>query len=231
LRAHRCCPTSVDPSRFPELDRSATNTLIVAQLQRELLDPDSLTDLRTCAPFNVKMKDGRPTKWLIYFTVNAKNAYGGYTGRSYYAAIFRAGKPPMLSELVKAGAEGLDRIIVRSVEKDMADCRRIPTEEISAADTAMRVAIALLAACTDKGQEAERRYDMVKRSSASASDLCAAGKALVGAYLEAGDQDKYRHALAITDSECTARSLDERYGIFRDSNGAQMGMVEADNME
>lgn len=114
----------------PELERSVTDAQIIAQLQRQLLDPGSMTDLRTCAPINVKLKNGKPDKWLIYFTVNAKNAYGGYTGRSYYAAIFRAGKKPVLSEVVKAGAEGLDRIIVKSVEKDMVDCRRIPDADV-----------------------------------------------------------------------------------------------------
>ena len=118
--------TPAESTPFPELEPSATDP----QLQRELLDPGSITDLRTCAPFKVKVKDGRPVGWLIYFTVNAKNAYGGYTGRTYYAAIFRAGKPPMLSELVKAGAEGLDRIIVKSVEKDMVDCRRVPEADV-----------------------------------------------------------------------------------------------------
>lgn len=117
-------------AQFPELERSVTDPQIVAQLQRQLLDPGSIMDLRTCAPFNVKMKDGRPSKWLVYFTINAKNAYGGYTGRSYYAAIFRAGKPVNVSEVVKADAQGIDTIVVKAVEKNMVDCRRVPDADI-----------------------------------------------------------------------------------------------------
>ena len=116
--------------QFPELERALTDTQIVAQLQRELLDPGSITDLRTCAPFNIKLKEDKPAKWLIYFTINAKNAYGGYIGRTYYAAIFRVGWPPTLSRLVEAGADGLNGVIVRSVEKDMIDCRRIPDADV-----------------------------------------------------------------------------------------------------
>ena len=122
--------TSVDQTSLPELQRSTIDAQIVSQLQRQLLDPGSISDLRTCAPFNVKMKDGRPSKWLVYFTINAKNIYGGYTGRSYYAALFRAGKPVTVSEVIKANAEGLDHMIVKAVEKDMVDCQQVSNDQI-----------------------------------------------------------------------------------------------------
>lgn len=119
-----------DPSAYPELQQATYLPQIVTELRRTLRDPGSVNDVTVCSPIKVKMKDGRASRWTVMLSLNAKNAYGGYVGRTIYGAIFYAGKSPRLTPIVQSGAEGLDGLIARATEKQMAGCPRVPDAEV-----------------------------------------------------------------------------------------------------
>jgi hypothetical protein len=83
-----------------------------------------------CSPVKIKMKEGRPVRWTVMLSFNAKNAFGGYVGRTYYAAIFNVGKPLRLVEIIGASADGLNGLIADGIGKQMASCPRIPTADL-----------------------------------------------------------------------------------------------------
>jgi hypothetical protein len=122
--------TTPDPLTFPELQQQAMLPQIVDEMRRTLRDPGSVNDLTMCAPVKIKMKNGQPVRWTVMLSFNAKNAYGGYVGLTYYGAIFYAGKRPNLTEIMAANAEGLDSLISRAIEKQMAGCPRIPNANL-----------------------------------------------------------------------------------------------------
>lgn len=39
------------------------------------------------------MKEGRPVRWTVMLSVNAKNQYGGYAGNQGMAAVFYSDRP------------------------------------------------------------------------------------------------------------------------------------------
>ena len=122
--------TAPEPLAFPALQQQTMLPQIVDEMRRTLRDPGSVNDLTMCPPVKIKMKNGQPVRWTVMLSFNAKNAYGGYVGRTYYAAIFYTAKRPRLTEIMAANAEGLDGLISRSIEKQMADCPRIPDADL-----------------------------------------------------------------------------------------------------
>ena len=83
-----------DLSAHPEMSRERILPLIAKGLRDHLLDAGSVTNFSVCyPPVKVKLKNGRPVRWTVMFSLNAKNSYGGYTGLQMMAAIFYADKP------------------------------------------------------------------------------------------------------------------------------------------
>lgn len=80
----------------------------------------------------------------------------------------------------------------------------------------------LLAGCSSKVDEAERRYEIVKRSRANAADVCGAGRAVKDAYLAAGRADVYRDRVPLIDAECFNRTSEDNRGEFRNDDGSVM---------
>lgn len=72
--------------------------------------------------------------------------------------------------------------------------------------TAVLSAIALVACGTDKGAEAEKRHEMVKRTGTK-GELCKAGRAVADTYLHAGNEEKYRFWHTISSMECQNAEL------------------------
>jgi len=63
-----------------------------------------------------------------------------------------------------------------------------------------------IVACADKGVEAEKRYEMVKRSGTK-GELCAAGRQVADTYLQSGAEEKYRFWHAQADIVCQESRL------------------------
>lgn len=122
--------TPPSAAAYPEMAQDAILPPLVAALRQTLRDPRSITDMVLCPPTNIKMKDGRPVRWAVLFSLNAKNAYGGYTGVTMYSGIFRPGKAVDISVSQMAGNEGFDRLINQAIAKKLIGCPRIPDAEI-----------------------------------------------------------------------------------------------------
>ena len=109
-----------DASAYPEMSHERTLPLIAEALRDHLLDAGSVTNFTICHPaVKVKFKEGKPTRWTVMFSLNAKNSYGGYTGVQQMAAIFYANKPV---SIVSTGmSPGL---------RQFGTCTRVPDAEI-----------------------------------------------------------------------------------------------------
>jgi hypothetical protein len=102
------------------MSRDQTLPAIAQALRDYLIDAGSVTNFAACYPaLKVKFKDGRPIRWTIMFSLNAKNSFGGYTGAQQWAAVFR---PNRAVELISVGMPpGLG---------DYGKCTRVPDAEI-----------------------------------------------------------------------------------------------------
>jgi hypothetical protein len=123
LLAQPCSAISAqsgDPSGYPEMSREQTLPAIAHALRYYLLDADSVRNFEVCYPaLKVKFRGGRPVRWTIMFSLNAKNSFGGYTGAQQMAAVFRPGRPV---EIISVGMPpGLG---------NYGQCARIPDSEI-----------------------------------------------------------------------------------------------------
>lgn len=85
-----------------------------------------------------------------------------------------------------------------------------------------------LCACSSKISDAEKKYEIVKKSG-GAAEICAQGKAVVAAYLEAKDTAGYERQSAFTAVDCTAARNREADGIYRMPDGTD-AKIEPDNM-
>jgi hypothetical protein len=66
------------------------------------------------------------------------------------------------------------------------------------------------AACTDRAEEAEKEYEIVRTSgAATAEEICSRGKAVADAYLKEGNSEKYREKRLTTRVECRLAEQDE----------------------
>ena len=122
--------TTPDQSALPELQQDALLPQIARAMRATLRDPSSVTDLTLCAPTRVKIRDGRPVRWSVLMAFNTRNAYGGYEGRTYYAALFNAGQPTRLDAIMPANAQGLDSLITRSIGHQMIGCPRVSDDRL-----------------------------------------------------------------------------------------------------
>jgi hypothetical protein len=102
------------------MSREQTLPRIARALRDHLLDAASITNFIACyPPVKVKLKEGRPVRWTVMFSLNAKNSYGGYTGAEQMAAVFQPNKPV--------------RIISTGMPPGLGDygtCTRVPDAEI-----------------------------------------------------------------------------------------------------
>ncbi|QPQ54437.1 hypothetical protein IC614_08775 [Allosphingosinicella flava] len=111
---------NVDLSAYREMSPEQTLPFIAKALRDNLLDAGSVTNFSACyPPVKVKFKDGRPVRWTIMLSLNAKNSYGGYTGLEQMAAVFYADKPVML------GSTGMS-----PSSKLLGSCTRVSDAEI-----------------------------------------------------------------------------------------------------
>ena len=79
---------------YPEMSHDRALPQIVASLRSSLTDAGSITNFMICyQPVKVKLKEGRPVRWTILLSLNARNQYGGYAGNQGMAAIFYSDKP------------------------------------------------------------------------------------------------------------------------------------------
>jgi hypothetical protein len=86
-----------------------------------------------CRPHQVKMKDGVLISWATLFVANTKNAVGGYGGRTIYVAIYRNGRVDISAGTsLLGGQQGFDMLIAREMERQTADCLRIPEDKLKA---------------------------------------------------------------------------------------------------
>lgn len=125
--------STTDPATQPELGQEALLPQIASAMRRTLRDPSSVIDLTMCPPIKVKVKDGRPVRWTVLLSFNAKNGYGGYEGQTYYGALFNAGQPARLDRIIEANAQGLDTIVTHALAKQMAGCPLVPGDRLRAA--------------------------------------------------------------------------------------------------
>jgi hypothetical protein len=121
---------SSDPATCAEFSQDALLAQIADAMHRTLRDPKSVDDLTMCAPIKIKLEDGRPVRWTVMLSFNARNGFGGYAGRSYYAAIFNAGKSTRLTKVAEAGAEGLAGLLTSATEKQMSNCPRVASADL-----------------------------------------------------------------------------------------------------
>lgn len=122
----------LDLSAYPEASPERALPEIMKGLRRFLKDPASITDFALCQPvakFKIK-KDGTLQFWTYLFSLNSKNAFGGYTGITHYGAVFRPEKPVSISSATMADDGGFGSLVNRLVEKDMRKCEFLPKEEV-----------------------------------------------------------------------------------------------------
>nr|WP_087576225.1 hypothetical protein [Sphingomonas sp. CDS-1] len=61
--------------------------------------------------------------------------------------------------------------------------------------------------CTDPGEAAEKRYEMVQRTG-DKGEICEAAKAVVDVYLNAGNEEKYKWWHPIANTHCIIARLE-----------------------
>jgi hypothetical protein len=121
----------VDVTAYPELAPDALLPPIIAELRRTLKDPQSVRDFTLCPVTKVGMKNGRPVRWSVLLSFNAKNSYGGYEGIKMFAAVFRNGRLSGGIVSTQFGSnEGLEGLINNAVARKMANCPIVPDESI-----------------------------------------------------------------------------------------------------
>lgn len=90
-------------------------------------------------------------------------------------------------------------------------------------------AIALVA-CSDKGAEAEKRYEMVERTGTK-GELCDAGREAADVYLRAGDEEKYKDWYLKSAIECQSAELAGRDLPAIETEAYKRAVAEADAVE
>lgn len=110
---------SHDLAAYPEMSPERTLPALAQALRDHLLDASSVTNFSACyPPVKVKFKDGKPIRWTVMFSLNAKNSYGGYTGLQQMAAVFYADRPV---SIISTGMAPTQRF---------RSCPRVPDAEI-----------------------------------------------------------------------------------------------------
>jgi hypothetical protein len=120
-------------AEFPQLRPRNLLPPLLDALKGQLGDPHSITDFVLCPPIRVSLAshgERRPVKWEVLVSFNAKNAMGGYVGRTMFSALFREGKPPSISKAQMDTDVGLDHFINKAIAKKMADCPSVPDDQL-----------------------------------------------------------------------------------------------------
>jgi hypothetical protein len=135
-----CCPIiasqakekpQLDLSAYPEASPERSLPEIMKGLRRFLKDSASITDFALCKPVaKFKIQDGSLKFYTYLFSLNSKNAFGGYTGVQHYAAIFRQGKPVNISLVTMPGDSDFAALANMLIEKDMRKCDFLPNEDV-----------------------------------------------------------------------------------------------------
>ena len=121
----------VDIAAYPELSAEVLLPPILAELKHTLADPYSVRDFVLCPAGGVKLTNGKPTRWTVRFSFNARNSFGGYTGVKTYSALFRDGHlSGALMATQFAVNTGIEGIINNMVVRRMATCPTIPDETV-----------------------------------------------------------------------------------------------------
>lgn len=116
----------------PEFSPSRLVPPIVAAIQEELVDAQSVRNLVVCPPVKIRYsgEPRRPVGWTVMISLQARNAEGGYTGNQVYGAIFREGKRVKLAAAMMASNDGLDGIVNRAIKAQMANCPIVPQDKL-----------------------------------------------------------------------------------------------------
>ena len=121
----------IDLAIYPEASPERSLPEIIKELRRFLKDSASITDFALCTPVaKFKVQDGQLKFWTYLFSLNSKNAFGGYTGVEHYSAVFRPDKSVKISSLTVPGGEGFASLANMLIEKDMRKCAFLPNEEV-----------------------------------------------------------------------------------------------------
>lgn len=122
----------LDLSAYPEASPERALPEIMKGLRRFLKDPASISDFALCQPvakFKID-KAGKLKFWTYLFSLNSKNALGGYTGLQHYSAIFETGKALKLSSISMPGSDGFASVGNMLIEKEMRKCDFLPKDEV-----------------------------------------------------------------------------------------------------
>lgn len=121
----------INPAAYQELAPDTLLPPILAELRRTLNDPYSIRDFVQCPARGIKLKEGRPVRWVVPISFNAKNELGGYTGVKMYAAVFKDGHiSGGIGSTQFAKSDGLEGLINNMVAKRMAACPNVPDAKV-----------------------------------------------------------------------------------------------------
>ncbi len=122
---------TIDPNAYPELAPDVLLPPIIAELKRTLKDPRSVRDLVLCPATKVKLENGRPVRWSVLISFNAKNSYGAYEGSKFFGAVFRNGRLSGRLVATQFGSDdGLEGLINAAVARKMANCPTVSDEKL-----------------------------------------------------------------------------------------------------
>ena len=128
-------PAATQPARiiqpYAEVSQSALLAQILPKLKRSVRDPYSIRDFTLCPPRGLKLQNGRPDRWSVYFSFNAKNAMGGYVGIETWLAVFRQGR--LSGQLIPTqiqGTDGLMGLLNRKLQRELETCTPVSDEQI-----------------------------------------------------------------------------------------------------
>jgi|GEM_PF-3321427 len=92
------------------------------------------------------------------------------------------------------------------------------------------LSVLVFAACTDEGADAERRYEIVKKTGDS-QDICAAGRKVADTYLELKNEQKYRWWEATSGIDCNRVLLEALEGTSTSKGSAMAEKLEAEALQ
>jgi hypothetical protein len=132
-RRGQTAPEMPMPADYDDPGPKPENVLpaILGSLRRTLRDPSSIKDFTLCdvqasPAFRPPLPRApwRRARWRVDFALNAKNAYGGYSGLQPFSATFENGA------LTDAHAVSLGAELNAKYLSMTEECRRVPDAEI-----------------------------------------------------------------------------------------------------
>ena len=122
------------PAGYDDPGPEPSNVLpgIVEHLRRQLRDPSLVRDFTLCRPNRVNAYEvnrrWQHARWAVTFTLNSRNAFGGYVGSTMYNAEVEGGVVTGVTEF-----HGIDLLPASVNERLIAraqSCPRVPDAEI-----------------------------------------------------------------------------------------------------